>query len=512
MKRQTASQDGWIRISTRDGRTTVSGQPRFFKGYALDDGDGVFVEWDWDGHRFTARTCHTGFLPLYYNSDGEQLAVSTRVADIFAATGSAPRLCPASLGVLLRLGFMVGDHTPFSGVKVLGPQGTIEWTPGAQPTIRSTYPDQGQSCPQDAAARYTALFREAAHRICAAMPGDFAMPLSGGRDSRHIAIELHRQGRKPRFVLTAEHLPPRTNEDVRVASALCRAMDWPHRVVRQPVRAGFRQELDHAQAVDYMTYEHAWTLPVRDILRASGVGQVFDGVGGDVLSAGLFQDDRLLQPYLDGAIHKVRDGLLRSWSQLGGDDALRDSLGNGLAELADPAPAVALIDAELRLHLGRPNPLKSFYFWNRSRRATGLLPFKILGNQVVYAPYLDKDLLSYLLGLPPAATADRTLHDRAIALANPALGAIPYEDKQAAATRPAISDRVGFYGPLMTSTLASKRYLNRRFLLPRAAQALLLGGDLQSIWWKPRRVAYLAGLHQFMQTNTTEGNHAANDR
>lgn len=512
MKRHTSSQDGWFRISTRDGRTSASGQAHFFKGYALDDGSGVFVEWDWDGACFSARTCHSGFMPLYYYSDGEQLAVSTRIADIFAATGMTPQLCPASLGVLLRLGFMVGNHTPFAGVMVLGPQGTIEWKPGSAPTIRSSYPDAGESCAQDAAARYTTLFRDASQKIGAIMSDDFAIPLSGGRDSRHIAIELHRQRRMPKFALTAEHLPPRSNEDVRVARTLCTAMGWPHRVVRQPARGGFRQELAHSQAVDFMTYEHAWTLPVRDVLRSSGVTEVFDGVGGDVLSAGLFQDDRLLRPYLNGQIGKVRDALLLSWSQLGGDAALKESLGSGLEELADPAPSVALIDAELRLHLGRPNPLKSFYFWNRSRRATGLLPFKILGGQVAYAPYLDKDLLSYLLGLPPAATADRELHDRAIALADPVIGAIPYEDKQAAATRQAISDRVGFYGQLMAGTLTAKRYLNRRFLLPRAAKSLLVGGDLQSTWWKPRRVAYLASLHQFMHTNTMDGNYAFNDR
>lgn len=512
MKRHTASQDGWFRISARGGRTTASGQPTFFKGYTLGDGDGVFAAWNWDGSCFTARTCHTGFMPLYYYSDGEQLAVSTRIADIFAASGSAPQLCKASLGLLLRLGFMVGDHTPFAGVRVLGPQGTIEWKPGAPPAIRSSYPDHDNSSGQDAAARYAALFRNAADKIGAIMSDDFAVPLSGGRDSRHIAVELHRQGRKPRFALTAEHLPPRSNEDVRVAAALCQAMDWPHRIVRQPVRGGFRRELDHAQAVDFMTYEHAWTLPLRDRLRSSAVAEVFDGVGGDVLSAGLFQDDRLLKPYLNGEVEKVRDGLLLSWSHLGGEAALRESLGDGLAELADPAPSLALLDAELRLHLGRPNPLKSFYFWNRSRRATGLLPFRILAGQVAYAPYLDRDLLSYLLGLPPAVTADRQLHNRAIALVDPVIGAIPYEDKQAAATRHAISDRVSFYAPLMAGTLAAKRYLNRGFLLPRAAQSMLLGGDLQSTWWRPRRVAYLASLHRFMHTNRMDGNYAFNDR
>lgn len=518
MDRQIASKDGWLRIALSGGQPAVAGQPCFFKGYAVASGDGVFAEWDWDGERLSARTCATGFLPLYYYWDGAQIVLSTRIADLFAAAGTRPRICAASLGVLLRLGFLVGNHTPFAGVQVLGPQGTLAWRPGSAPEVHSSYPATARSPERDIPSRYVDLFRQSMERIADVMSDDFAVPLSGGRDSRHIALELHRMGRTPRFALTARHLPPRSNEDVRVASELCRAMKWPHRVVRQPRLGRYRRECAHAEAVDFLTYEHAWTLPVRDALLDAGVSQVFDGVGGDVLSAGLFQDEQLLKHYQDGDIEAVRNGLLSCWSQLGGEHALKDSLGPGLAGASSPEAAAGLIDAELALHQDQPNPLKSFYFWNRSRRGTGLLPFRILGRQVAFAPYLDIDLVTFLLGLPPQATRDKGLHTASIRLADSVIGAIGYEDKSACATRQGLSDKVGFYGPLITGVLGTGDYVNGRFVAPRAARACLLGGDLQSTWWKPRRVAYLASLYKFVhQFNPDTGiqgmaNYAFNDR
>lgn len=521
MKRRNASQHGWLRIAAGQDGIAMSGQAHFFKGYVVPgaDGaeDGVSVEWHWDGERLLARTCSTGFMPLYYFFDGTQIALATQVEDIFAATGTSARLSPASLSLLLRLGFLVGNSTPFAGVFLLGPQGTLEWRPGTAPQVRSSYPMFGPSAAKDAAAQYAELFRDAMARTVSAMPADFALPLSGGRDSRHIALELHRLGRKPRFAITAYHLAPRNNEDVRIAAGLCRVLDWPHVTVAQPAFRRFSQEVAHAQAVDYLTFEHAWTLPLRDAIARHGVPQVFDGVGGDVLSAGLFQDEALLRLYCDGQIEAVRRGLLATWGFLGGEAALRETLGPELTELADPAGADAMLDAELRRHVDRPNPLKSFYFWNRSRRGTGLLPFRILGETTAYAPYLDRSVLSFLMGLAPEVTRDRQLHTEAIRHANPVFGAMAYEDKQARASARRISDRVSFYAPLLLRACSAGRYLNRRFVLPRAAQALLAGGDPQSIWWKPQRVAYLTGLHQFMRrhqhTRTQRMvNYAFNDR
>lgn len=518
MNRPGAISEGWLRISATEGQPAVSGQPRFFKGYEVEGGDGVFARWDWDGGRLRARTGATGFLPLYYCADSRQVVLSTRMADLFAACGTRPRPCAASLGVLLRLGFLVGNDTPFAGVKVLGPRGTLEWRPGTAPDVHWSYPDAAPQRGSDIHARYVALFRASMERITRGLADDFAVPLSGGRDSRHIALELHRMGRTPRFALTARHLPPRNNEDVRVAAELCRAMGWNHRIVSQPLLGQYAQECAHADAADYLSYEHAWTLPMRAALHASGVREVFDGVGGDVLSAGLFQDDRLLRHYQDGDIETVRNGLLAHWSQLGGEDALGESLGPELAGAAEPGAAAELIDAELKLHLGQPNPLKSFYFWNRSRRGTGLLPFRILGAHVAYAPYLDLPLATFLLGLDPAATRDRRLHTEAIRMADPVIGAIGYEDKAACATRQRISDKVGFYGPMVAAALKARSYVNAAFVAPRAARACALGSDLQSTWWKPRRVAYLASLHRFVHQfepdTRTQGmaNYAFNDR
>ena len=505
MSRQAASGDGWIRVARRDGIIAVSGRPRHFKGYACSrDGQagGVFASWDWDGRRLQARTCLTGFLPLFYYMDSSQVVLSTRVADIFAASGHPPRLCPAALGLLLRLGFLVGDYTPFEGVKVLGPDGTLEWTPGALPVVRSSCLEpQAPADPGDAGlrARYAELFRESMAAIAAILSDAFAVPLSGGRDSRHIALELHRMGRPPLFALTARHLAPRNNEDARIAAMLCEAMGWKHVLVDQPLSGAFARECEHAGATDYLSFEHAWTLPLRDALVRSDATEVFDGVGGDVLSAGLFQDEAQLALYRDGRMAELAYSLLAKWSILGGEDGLAASLGEDLAAARDPGPALALLESELARHAGQPNPLKSFYFWNRSRRGTGLLPFKVLGSRVAYAPYLHPPLLRFLLALDPAATRDRTLHTDTIRLAGAQIGTLPYEDKSApAATRRGGSR--GFHASLLASGLRSRGTLRAGFVVPRAARSWVLGSDPHAAWWKPKRIAYLAGLARFVKT------------
>lgn len=501
MSQHIASQDGWIRIATGPAGLSVSGLPRHFKGYSCMDAngeDGVFARWEWNGRSLTARTCASGFLPLFYYADERQVVLSTRIEDIFTASGREPRPCPAALGLLLRLGFLVGDHTPFRDVKVLGPQGELAWEPGLAPVVRSSYPQAEPVRLSDAGLRvaYARRFRETMGCIGEAMGPGFAMPLSGGRDSRHIAIELYRMGRKPLFALTARHQAPRNNEDARIAAQLCKAMGWQHVLVGQPRKAAVSQELEHARATDFQSFEHAWTLPLRDALRHSAATQVFDGVGGDVLSAGLFQDEHMLALYRDGRTGALAQALLDKWSILGGEDGLAECLGEQLAPVRDPAPARALLEAELVRHLGQPNPLKSFYFWNRSRRGTGLLPFKIFSEKVAYAPYLHTPVRDFLLGLDPSATRDRTLHTDAIMLADESIGAIPYEDKRAPPA-PRQATRA-FHGELLACVFRSRGALRARFVAPRAARAFITGSEPHTAWWKPGRIAYIASLARFV--------------
>src|SRR5439155_1603673 len=74
--------------------------------------DGVFAEWKWDGRRLRVRNDRYGVHPLFYYATANEIAVSTSVARLLA--GGAPADFDGdAIAVFLRLGFFVGEDTPF---------------------------------------------------------------------------------------------------------------------------------------------------------------------------------------------------------------------------------------------------------------------------------------------------------------------------------------------------------------------------------------------------------------
>src|SRR5207248_1657525 len=94
---------------------------------------------------------------------------------------------------------------------------------------------------EDAIERYIELFRVAVARRL--VPGDesFVMPLSGGADSRHILLELVRQGRPPASVVTGTQRP--RCPDVAAAGVLAQRLGIAQTVVQGAMDAGWSQEL-----------------------------------------------------------------------------------------------------------------------------------------------------------------------------------------------------------------------------------------------------------------------------
>src|SRR3546814_11280996 len=83
----------------------------------------------------------------------------------------------------------------------------LRWTAGRLDIARRTREIERRSISREAAIdEYIGIFRAAMERI---RPDDqnYIHPLSGGRDSRHIFLELVRMGRPPRLALTPSSYP-----------------------------------------------------------------------------------------------------------------------------------------------------------------------------------------------------------------------------------------------------------------------------------------------------------------
>src|SRR5215210_1223663 len=95
---------------------------------------------------------------------------------------------------------------------------------------------------------------------------DVAVPLSGGRDSRHILLELAREGCRPSFAITVPRLPPTAAEDECVAGLVADHLQLRHIVVRQPRHPAIAEARKNI-ATHYCADEHAWFFPMVDYVH-----------------------------------------------------------------------------------------------------------------------------------------------------------------------------------------------------------------------------------------------------
>ncbi|WP_284615891.1 hypothetical protein [Aquabacterium humicola] len=294
-----------------------------------------------------------------------------------------------ALSLRMRAGHFVGERTAFREHRIRN-----------QPLIF----DRPLGLSRDAIIDgYIELFRAA----MAALPPEVVL-LSGGRDSRHIFLELVTSGRKPRLAISVD-LP--ANNDAEIAARLCERAGVQHVVLRPHGRlADWERRKNELTA--FSAIEHAWMVPLREHIAQM---TVYDGIAGDVLSAGLLQSRELVERFVNEP-DRYAAGFLSA-----------NAVDRVLPGLFDPAAAHALLRAEMDRHRDAVNPLASFLFWNRTMRYIAVAP---VGARRVLTPYMDPALFEFLSRIPPEFTWDHQLHHDAIARAYPQWADIPYAEKR----------------------------------------------------------------------------------
>jgi hypothetical protein len=467
-------------------------------------GGGIYAGWRWDGARLVAFNDRYGFYPLFYAHEGDRIMVSPSLVRLLRE-GAGAELDEDALSVFLITGFYLGDDTPFRAIRTLPPKARFEWTEGRLSVSGEyTVPPPQELSFEQAVDGYITLFRQAIRRAVPHTPR-IALPLSGGKDSRHILLELCEAGRPPEVCVTFHQLPwQEANLDVPIARELAHAVGVPHVVLDQP-RAPLRTELRKNLATHLCSDEHAHSMVLADYLGGRRLA-VYDGIAGDVLSESkvrglkrtqLFQEGRtaeLAQMELGPALHLPR--------------FLRDSA----HPLLNRERAFSRMEAQLARHVKAPNPFGSYRFWNRTRREIALSPFSILGGVDMVTPYLDHDLYDFLASLPARLLAENRLHTAAMHRAHPRYAHIPfdYERRTIAASRyphprlQATAERA--WGRVRSMqwvassaaygiTSRTDRVVDRRYALLRSVKSMLQSRD-EMPKWMPRMLIYLVQLQQ----------------
>jgi asparagine synthase (glutamine-hydrolysing) len=484
-------------LRRENGRTTTSGSASEFLGYTLDDRDGIWSRWDWDDKRFELRTDRYGLYPTYYFKDAQGFGVSTSIIELLKF-GVNRELDDPALAVFLRLGFFLGEDTPFRQIRATPPGATIRETAGkwemtapGLPSLRDGKPPTRAAAIEEFGIRFQAavdaLVPEHRSRVC--------VPLSGGRDSRHILFALAHGGNAPTCCATSRHFPPKSDEDARIAAEIAATLGIRHFVInssKQPIRA----ELEKNELTNFCADEHAWILELSRFVRSGGYEILYDGIGGDVLSAGLFLTPKNLGLYRHGKLTELAEILL-------GDDSYlnsmlsREARGRWRREIA-----VERLVTELVRHANAPNPTGQFYFWNRTRREIALKFCSILGRDAhVLAPYLATPVYDFLASLPVEYFLDHGFHTEAIAQNYPAYAHLPFEAQNVSQNPLRWFDLLRWTGQVASYCMLGKQgaYRNPKFMFPRLVKGLIdpgYGMHQLNLWTIPLYLEQLARMEQ----------------
>jgi asparagine synthase (glutamine-hydrolysing) len=473
------------------------------------DRDGVFGEWNWNGRQLVVSNDPLGFCPLFYGfRPGREISVSPSIIKLIDE-GVATDLDEVALAVFLRLGFFIGEDTPFRFIRALPPNARLEWKEGelsvhgGRPSNRAV--DLSREAIIDG---YISLFRNAIHKR-ETKDGTFAIPLSGGRDSRHILLEVIKGGYRPKFCVTARYYWPTTDEEATIAGKLATALGLPHIVLKQDHPWLYTEARKNIET-NFLTDEDGWLLALADYVKGR-VEYLYDGIGGDVLSAGLFLDYERLSLFDGGRFAELARRLLcqDNFGRFAVKErTLRDLFGAGQYSRWSLESAIAHLTEEIRVHSEAANPVGSFFFYNRTRREIGAHAFSILGQgATILAPYLDCELYEFLSAIPATVLLSHELHSETIRRAFPQYAGIPFENKSVTwggpkPPYPTYAADVLYY--MLKSKTFGGKLMRSSYLIPRLL-ACLATRKYKGWWPHPSLFLYLFQLDMFR--NRTLGNH-----
>jgi len=444
--------------------------------------DGVWADWSWNGDKLVVENDRYGMFPLFYYYRNNEICVSPSIAKILEQ-GADGELDYSALAVFVHIGFFIGEDTPFKHIKTVPPNATFSWQSGCLNVEgRYHFSERNERISyDDAIDESISLFRQSIKRR---LPQDenFVVPLTGGRDSRDIILELNRLGYKPKYAVTVEGVPPTPPGDVEVAALLAGRLKIDHRIVRQPASYFEARKKTFAQT-HFCADEHVQFWAMKEHLD-SNISASYDGIMGDTLTKGIFTKTDMFSLFEKGYLFNLAETIIKEFQysySCVSEESLKSIVSKQLYSKLNKRLAIERLTEELEKHVPVHNPVSSFFFWSRARREIGLAPFAIFRNiPTVFCPYLDYDYYDFMTSLDPALLLSGKFHDDVITRAYPEFSDIPYQSKNvhAADSYTPNPHRLGkqFVGEtldyLLNNLRASSKILKCQNIIPKLVYAV----------------------------------------
>lgn len=425
----------FVAIELRDDVAHVTGEPRAFIGHRMqvcgeDMPRGIWGEWKWEDNTLKARVDAMGFQSLFVYASDRRVIVSPSLLQVIAQ-GADPSPDPVARAVYQSVGFYVCNDTPFKHIKVLPPGGRLTWSHGR--AIYST-PARRFDCvdlTQDQAIEaMIEVPRSAIRRFVATWNGEMVLPLSSGRLSRHILLEMAHQGRRPDMCVTHYHSGDALPASVKAARAVADFVGVPHKLLGYP-RLRLRDNLRGILLTQLCSDELGQMMPLHDYL-SGGSAAAIDGTGGGVLGNAWQAGSGFgakIGTVAEADFEAGARGMIAGHQSVIG--AVQDNSDPDAVAISPDLheAAISRIAEAIAAYAGASDPYQAFWFYNRTRRETAFIPTAIMGGApTVFSPYLDPEFVEMGLSLSASISQDRSLYPKAIAKAYPSAAHIPFAD------------------------------------------------------------------------------------
>lgn len=391
---------------------------------AATDGLYALALYDGGAGRLSLASDPYGVYPLYYLQLPDGVLFGTSADLLILACPRRLSLSATAAAEYLQFHYCLGDKTLANEVKRV-PQGRLLTLEPRRGTVRETTTFSYERLPRPngvsdgcqvddlVAALDAAVRRRLRHghaQVCL---------LSGGYDSRAISGLLANLNMDFTTLTTCGDVG--NLDDPECARLVADALDVSNTYIPLPHDYLAKYWREKCLLTDFSTTMHTWLMPLS--LRHQNPGAVnLDGIAGDVALKGLL----LRSSHLDLLEQNEHDELvdaLMSHHAMGRTFtcALADSLRSEWSQRVRRSLGVEL--ARWDRH---PNALSFFILSNRTRRAIGASPCLLLEARLRnVAPFLDRDVLTQCMAVPPSAKLNGQLYREVIAAINPQLAELP---------------------------------------------------------------------------------------
>ena len=359
----------------------------------------------------------------------KKIASQKQAQLVFVAQQMAARVNFDAVLSTLLVGELFGDLMPFDGVSdiVSVPNDSLTETEANCCNVLRRGATSMFSA--DKASDLYSEYDETLRQAIQSLPEErsTAMGISGGRDSRHIALAIRACGRALPSMVSSRHFLGNASEaDVAIAQKLGLRFGKDVQIATQPGDR-FRQEWDKNRLTGLQTLSHSWGLALAKALQGPEI--LFDGMNGGVLfgRSGLQQSllrrvgrnkpsAAVLRQHMLSELVDQPFSVLQAWlpSKLTNPE-LVDTVRQRLAECFSQYE-----DFE--------NPIQAFLYGEHVRRNTRLFTYGMMENEYVVCPLDTEEMVGFALSLPWDISTDPKFQDQAIACKYPDFNDVPYAE------------------------------------------------------------------------------------